>query len=165
MQTSSGGTNHVEVYNNVVYNWGQNGDGTHFDFANPAKANIISNYYKPGPSTTQPGPLYAVYVRSGSYAYAPDLPTPNGNKFVNGAGPVRWESGSFNTYPTLAVYPSFAPEPANDSLYGYVLLNAGPNGPRDTIDFRLLGDVINGTGSIKSNPPPNEVSELIAAGT
>lgn len=146
----------VDFRNNVIYNWGTNsvyaGEGGNY--------NMVNNYYKYGPSTSEnskfrivsPGkwenpmiPFGKFYV-SGNYVYGSDEISANNflgikmgnngtsedkkNAIIDKPVPVL----DIKTQPALAAFES-------------VLQFAGAGYKRDTLDQRIINDVKNGTGN------------------
>ncbi len=63
--TGDQGTDSVQLYNNVVYNWGDHGMMLNAQTFDGMQANVIGNYFKRGPDTTYtryPMSLHARYV-------------------------------------------------------------------------------------------------------
>lgn len=156
-QYSGGEKDTVDYRNNVIYDWGINtvngGEGGFY--------NIVNNYYKPGPSTnaavytrtlnpykdaTLP---YGKYYMTGNVMASSQAVTDNnwlGVKMEDGATPLADTGLSKNTY-QIKTY-RVTTHTAQDA-YTYVLNNAGATLPkRDTLDQRIISDVINGTGRI-----------------
>ncbi len=144
---------HVDYRNNVIYNWGINnvyaGEGGRY--------NIVNNYYKPGPSTESNKreqivnpfkradiPFGKWYV-NGNYVYSSTLVT---NENVLG---VKLNEGNENDLKDAIVSAAFPYSPIATEhatiAFDLVLKNTGCIYPkRDTLDQRIINDVINGTG-------------------
>ena len=149
-------TENVDYRNNVIYNWGHNnvyaGEGGNY--------NIINNYYKYGPSTKD-GVKYRI---ANPFNRLPDIGFGkyfiDGN-FVDGSvqvtadnwSGVKMEKGTKADAVQSRLEKSFATvtirtEDAR-TAYQKVLQDAGavlPN--RDTLDIRIIKDVINRTGKL-----------------
>jgi hypothetical protein len=156
-QYSNGEKDTVDYRNNVIYNWGINsvygGEGGYY--------NVVNNYYKPGPSTgasvrtrtlnpykeaTLP---YGKFYMTGNIMEGSATVTANnwlGVKMEDGLTPLADTGLSKNTY-QIKAYPVNT-QSAQDA-YNFVLKNAGATLPRrDTVDQRIVSDVINGTGRV-----------------
>ncbi len=159
------GLENADFVNNVIYNWG----GYNTNGGEGGNYNIINNYYKPGPSTstnnssgvpvshmiinpytqtTTPALPYGKYYLSGNYMTSSTAVTNNnwlGAAMYN--GPQSDTSLSKVTVP-FTVNPPITVQSATDA-YDSVLLHAGAVLPqRDTLDQRIINDVINNTGKI-----------------
>jgi hypothetical protein len=144
----------ADFRNNVVYNWGINnvygGEGGYY--------NMVNNYYKAGPSTTSrkfqivgidssAGVPYAKYFLSGNYVTGSAANTAN-----NWLG-VTMKSGSLSDTVKSKVTTPFAYETVKTesavAAYESVLQKGGCIKPRrDSMDRRIVNDVLNGTGRI-----------------
>lgn len=160
-------TDLVDVRNNVIYNWGGNscygGDGMN--------VNLVNNYWKPGPGTSNStkerivstgrildaaSPLYGIW---GKYYV-------DGN-YVNGstrATQDNWTYGVFSQFHGSQLPVTEAnkqdlkietPHPFAEitthnatKAYELVLDHAGANLFRDAVDLRAVGDTRSGTASI-----------------
>lgn len=155
-------TEDIQIVNNVIYNWGYM--GTHVEPSEPSgtiRANIMGNYFKPGPSSSNPeitvgGPGTAkVYVEGNIGPLRQDNtldPWVNVGHLdwdtlnVRRHAPERYRVTAPNEMPKVPVVP--APD-----AYREVLDQAGANQPgRDAVDLRILADVKNGTGKIINHP-------------
>ncbi|KAI9431254.1 binary exotoxin B/Anthrax toxin B moiety protective antigen, partial [Russula earlei] len=161
------GLENADFRNNVLYDWGiynnNGGEGGNY--------NIVNNYYKYGPSTATNNSSgvnvryeiinpykqnasssawslpYGHYYLSGNYVYGSTTATNN-----NWLG-AAMNSGSYSDTASAKVTTPFSfttiqTQSATDA-YNLVLKNAGcilPN--RDTLDQRIVNDVMNGTGRI-----------------
>ncbi|MFY7964948.1 MAG: T9SS type A sorting domain-containing protein [Chitinophagaceae bacterium] len=149
------GAENCEFVNNVIYNWGaynvNGGEGGNY--------NIINNYYKYGPST-------ATSVRSQIVNPYKTAPLPYGKFFVSGnyvdgntnitnrnwLG-AKMDGGSLADTTQSKVTVPFAISNINlqsaTDAYNDVLKNVGVTIPsRDTLDTRIVKNVINRTGKI-----------------
>jgi len=140
--------------NNVLYNWGGTRPGYDADLDSVCRYNYVGNYAKAGPNGSN-GYLYSAactYFR-GYYA---------GNHFQNRYSSNDWEwvywdtsKGGWTTAQKTA-YKMSAPFDAGPILTDTaldardrVLAHAGASLPvRDSVDTRVVNDVINGTGAI-----------------
>ncbi|MEO7264444.1 MAG: T9SS type A sorting domain-containing protein [Ferruginibacter sp.] len=149
--------------NNVIYNWGDynvnGGEGGTY--------NIVNNYYKYGPSTPntsssgvnrrsmllnpykQAAPVlpYGKYYLTGNYS--DNSATVTANNWLGAA----FSGGSFNDSTNSQVATAFNCTYINmqsaQDAYTSVLANAGCILPhRDTLDQRIINDVINRTGRL-----------------
>lgn len=136
--------------NNVVYNWGY-APYIAGDSGGLSWANCVGNYYIAGPDTTTPPGIMIVRGNRNYNMYLYDNRIDsNWNGILDGvdlgvavidpAGPVTLSSEPFQ-YPTVA---TDSPETA----YQRVLEYAGCWRVRDSIDTRIISDVINQTGQI-----------------
>jgi pectate lyase len=149
----------LDVVNNVIYNRASQG-ATVFPSEGVTKANIVKNYFKPGPSTSSLVPIRLMgnqTYHSGSMAYlAGNIDTvyrPNNSRpeldivrFTDGP-PNLPVAGSRFSYPSL--------ESETDAIQAFedVLVNAGATLPvRDTVDLRIVNEVKQGKGKIIDNP-------------
>ncbi|HEY0751595.1 MAG TPA: pectate lyase, partial [Chitinophagaceae bacterium] len=144
----------VDYRNNVIYNWGQNnvyaGEG--------GKYNIISNYYKYGPSTrtnvrfrilnpfkTATIPFGQFYVE-GNYVDGSEDATRNNSMAVvmnNGTEDDKARSLQSQAFASEQLMTETA-----EKAYNSVLEFAGASYRRDTLDQRIINDVKNRTGKI-----------------
>ncbi|MFO7655561.1 MAG: pectate lyase, partial [Bacteroidales bacterium] len=147
----------VDMRNNVIYNAGKTygGEGGHY--------NVVNNYYKRGSSEflnpSQPNPsetdnefVGCVYDSIKSYWYV------TGNYIYNNAVQTadNWTGGVKFNYPPLNIrvynpFPSayIGPEETAEEAFINVCRGAGATLPkRDTIDTRVISDVINNTGTV-----------------
>lgn len=167
---STPGLENVDFRNNVIYDWGSynvnGGEGGNY--------NIINNYYKYGLSTSSSTSIrgmiinpfksstlpYGKYYLSGNYVQGSTTRTNN-----NWFGAVMNGGTAADTTLAKVLTPfSFIDIPTETALnaYGSVLKNVGcvlPN--RDTLDARIVNDVINRTGKIidvQGNYPAHSTS-------
>jgi pectate lyase len=147
----------VDYRNNVIYNWGSNnvygGEGGNY--------NIVNNYYKYGPSTSQnvrsrivnPSkettrniPYGKYYVAGNFVEGSADITNNNrlGIHFGNEA--TENEKNSVVRDSIFAVVRGFTESAEN--AYHSVLGHAGASFQRDTLDARIINDVKNRTGRI-----------------
>jgi pectate lyase len=140
-----------EVINNLVYNWGNTGTTVKFD----ARANIINNYYKAGPSTGKNENAAIVYFK-----------TENPLAYLSGnVGPGRPSSDSGDDWDIVdggsesmrssspVVFQSDITTHTAEEAFDLVLNNAGAISPRrDSVDLRVVQSVIDGTGGFISDP-------------
>ena len=144
----------LDFRNNVIYNWGGTSAGYNADGSNGTdsitKMNFIGNYYKAGVNSR------------GNLAFAESTPTASAyfnDNCMNGNYPRDpWSLVVFNRFfsAEVQVYKQSAPIPVpavitDDAVTAYerVLEQAGTVLPkRDSVDSRIVSDVINGTGEI-----------------
>ena len=141
----------VDVRNNVIYNMG-NGwayGGEH------ARANVVANYYKPGPNTVRPHELFRIS--------SPDTRMYLHDNVISGQLQVTQDNASglvgddgIDLAAALVAEPFDVPHVGVDSAenaYELVLTFAGATLPRrDPVDTRVLSEVRGGTGRIISSP-------------
>ncbi|HEX2608813.1 MAG TPA: pectate lyase [Flavisolibacter sp.] len=145
----------VDFRNNVIYNWQSNnvyaGEGGRY--------NIVGNYYRPGPDT-RPAvvtrllnpykkepvlPYGKFYLQGNVLENAPAITAYNWNGVVMNEGTAVDTLLAKADQPFPAV--SVAAEPA-EAAYQRVLQGAGASLHRDTLDARIILDVIHRTGRI-----------------
>lgn len=175
----------LDYVNNVHYNWGKsnsfyggdNRQGTKGKF----QANIVNNYYKPGPA--YPGTSKTRIVRASFWTDAPvqgrneSLWHLNGN-YIEGTANSAINTNNYsgvdfddykNTFSDITIddlksehfqvpYPVIT-ESVNDA-YQSVLLKAGAF-PRDTIDRRIIDETITGTAVASSSFNGNKVTGIV----
>jgi pectate lyase len=143
----------VDYRNNVIYNWGSNnvyaGEGGDY--------NIINNYYKPGPST--PANARARVVNP--YKKLPKLPYGKfyvAGNYMDGSSEVtanNWLGVTMNEGTAADTIQSKVDAPFESVLintqqagdaYKEVLKSVGASYRRDTLDQRIIRDVLNRTG-------------------
>ncbi|MDR3681074.1 MAG: T9SS type A sorting domain-containing protein [Flavipsychrobacter sp.] len=159
------GLENADFVNNVIYNWGDyntnGGEGGNY--------NILNNYYKSGPSTLATGtsgiPVKSMIIQPYKQTTAPVLPYGKyymtGN-YVEGYPAVtadNWRGAAMNggsladtasakVNVAFTVNPPVNMQSAQDA-YDSVLLHVGATLPqRDTLDQRIINDVINNTGKL-----------------
>lgn len=141
----------IDFVNNVVYNWGAYGFVAG-DSAGRSDVNLVGNYFIAGPSSTKrDDPLFRGNANFHLYQ--------DGNYFdgdVNGKldgkpvtpgdvdDPVTWQPRRYD-------YPPVQTEPALDA-YKRVIATAGASLVRDSVDKRLIGNVVKQAGSLISDP-------------
>ena len=158
----------VDYRCNAVYNWGSN----HTYGGEDGWFNIVNNYYKPGPASTDRKyfvDAYGSYVKDG-ITYADSYPQMYLSGNVNTSHPelgaandvstIYWHNGSsyanYNVLLTsplpiqgpqqMAVYTTtHAAEPSFELICQY----AGASHVRDAVDERACKDALNGTATIK----------------
>ena len=160
---STTGLENVDFVNNVLYNWGSyntnGGEGGNY--------NIVNNYYKYGPSTsagttsgvkikqeiinpyTQASPAlpYGMYYLSGNYMDGSATVTNDNWKGAAFQGGTLADTTASKALVPFTIVPVTTQSAAD--AFGTVLPGAGCNLPnRDTLDQRIVKDVINRTGRI-----------------
>lgn len=155
------GTDKVDYYNNVIYNWrsnsaygGENG-----------LYNIVNNYYKPGPATPSSKRMRIMQVtKEKDEAYAPG----HGRFYIHGnyvegnpnvtannwAGGVDLESGVTVAQAKKTVaFASGLPQPPQTAKQAYneVLEKAGASYKRDAVDARVVREVREGSATFKGS--------------
>jgi pectin methylesterase-like acyl-CoA thioesterase len=157
------GQENADFRNNVLYNWGSynvnGGEGGNY--------NIVGNYYKYGPSTSSSSssgvPVRYMIINPGKQTSAPVLPYGKyyvtGN-YVDGSATItqnNWlgaamSSGTLADTTQSKVTTAFDLGPITthtaQEAYNLVLQYGGASLVRDTLDQRIVNDVINRTGRI-----------------
>ena len=168
------GAEKADLINNVMYNWGPYST----DGGAGGRYNILNNYYKYGPNanggskagvqrkymfmamsrSTTTGYTYGKAYVAGNYMDGNAATTANNWLGMSMSETVQSDTVLAKMY---AMFPSLQPialEPAQDA-YQSVLKGAGAIMPRrDTLDQRIVNDVINRTGRIidvQGGYPPN----------
>ena len=145
----------VDFRNNVIYNWVSNntyaGEGGEY--------NVINNYYKPGPSTNKnakarflnpykklPKLNYGIFFVHGIVIEGlPEVTIDNWKAVVMNDGTDADKELAKASAPFSATF--ITSHSANEA-YEMVLKGAGASFSRDSLDRRIINDVINGTGKI-----------------
>jgi pectate lyase len=143
----------VDYRNNVIYNWGSNnvyaGEGGDY--------NIVNNFYKPGPSTSPNARARLVnpYKKLPKLSYGKFYVAGN---FIDGSPEVsahNWLGVTMNEGTAADTVQSKVDAPFESvsvstqspaDAYAAVLKSVGASYRRDTLDQRIINDVINGTG-------------------
>ena len=159
----------VDYRNNVNYNWGGSGAcyGGEIQIAGgSSRANMVSNYYKPGPATrsgvrdriAQPAAGGSWYVTENVVVGSPEV-TNNNWKGIDGSSYNKM-SAPWDAMPINQESPQDA--------YNNVLAHAGCSKPkRDSIDKRIIEEVRNGTATYGNNgiiTTPSDVGGWLAGG-
>ncbi|MDD5011416.1 MAG: hypothetical protein PHQ00_04765, partial [Phycisphaerae bacterium] len=140
--------------NNVLYNWGGNRPGYDGDLDSVCRYNYVGNYAKPGYNGTA-GFLYSAACTYFKGYYAGNYF--NGTYLADDWTKVEWNTSKGGwTAAQKAAYKQSVPFPTgpiqtDTALVAYqrVLNHAGASLPvRDSVDTRVVNDVINGTGEI-----------------
>jgi hypothetical protein len=158
----------VDYRNNVNYNWGSAGACYGGEVEIPggySRANMVNNYYKPGPAT--PSTLLFIepsYVSEGNTAFGVGQWYLTGNFMYSDAAKSEnnWQgvnlgsipsasrdaAVSFNPFRVEAPLPTQTAEEAYQSVLGL----AGANFPkRDTVDARIVHETLSGTATGKGS--------------
>ena len=156
---------HHDVFNNVVYNWGNRATdgGTH-------ELNFVNNYYKMGPATSQKYLLRHQFEGTGegtqrAYYSGNIREDKNGNKKqdkpttatqksgetftyeLSGGQKLNWEPWSLEPF-----FESWAVIETAEAAYKNVLSDVGCNMPAiDKHDIRLVNETLTGTTTYKGN--------------
>ena len=158
----------VDYRCNAVYNWGSNltygGEDGWF--------NIVNNYYKPGPASTDRKyfvDAYGSYIKDG-VTYADSYPVMylSGNVntdhpdmgAANDVSTIYWHNGaSYGNYNTLSDVPLAICGPQQKDVYttvhtaedsfSQICMYAGASLKRDSVDERACNDAVNGTATFK----------------
>jgi pectate lyase len=156
--------------NNVIYDWGHNnvyaGEGGNY--------NIINNYYKYGPSTSnsvkyrianpwskKPSIDFGKYYVDGNYVDGSPSVTKNNWNGVTLDKGTDYDKKSLlvnHPFPSVEIKKQYAEE-----AFESVLKNAGASYKRDTLDERIVNDVRNRTGrliDVQGGYPHGTVYEL-----
>lgn len=175
----------VDFRNNVIYNWGANsgyaGEGGSY--------NMVNNYYKPGPESSNAARIFQPNADNGSNAQAAGVWGKfyvSGNYMVNKDGTPN---ATVNNDNWTAIHPN--PTSKNktelksstefdkgdvtthsaEEAYSLVLQNAGANLKRDETDTRITNEVLLGLAPVRAYysvntgiPLPSGVSSRTKAG-
>jgi len=136
--------------NNVVYNWGGSYAGYNADSNSITKMNFVGNYYIEGPDSSGDDAFREQCTYSTAYF---------SDNWMNGSCPSDpWSLVRFDGFTSgeILAYKQASPIPVEpvttddaNTAYGLVLADAGASFPyRDDVDYRVIDDVINGTGYI-----------------
>jgi len=141
----------LDYRNNVMYNWGGSRPGYDGDKESVCRYNYVGNYGKTGPNSDITGYAYSAGCKHFRAYYAD-------NYFFGEIPADQWSLVNFNgtwTSQEKSDYKQSVPFPTGpietDSpldAYDKVLEHAGASKVRDTVDARVINDVINGTGAI-----------------
>ena len=158
----------VDYRCNAVYNWGSN----HTYGGEDGWFNIVNNYYKPGPASSDRKyfvDAYGSYVKDG-VTYADSYPVMylSGNVntdypemgAANDASTIYWHNGaSYANYNTLSNAPLAIQGPQQKDVYttvhsaeesfNQICRYAGASLKRDSVDERACSDAKNGTATYK----------------
>src|SRR5215510_12202308 len=134
-----------EVINNVVYNYGDYAT----EIQSGSKANVIGNYYRTGVDWA--GFANGINVADPDPVLGPVSVYVQGNI---GPGRPEDEGDEWNAVTGNAAYRSFSPpiplsnvvSTSAEDAFALVVANAGAF-PRDSVDNRIVYDVLHGTGS------------------
>ena len=141
----------VDVVNNVIYNWGQ--DGAH---GNPRSLNLVNNWYRSGPLTD--GQLFWDVQTSDVTSQEFGASVYMSGNVADGIKGGREDAG--NVYAASPRCGGLSVAPGDPGgAYAAVLDRAGAIAPvRDAVDRRVIGNVINRTGQYfngAGKPGPN----------
>jgi pectate lyase len=150
----------VDVRCNVIYNWGSNltygGEDGWF--------NIVNNYYKPGPASSDKKyfvDAYGTYTKDGK-VYADKYPelylagnVNTKNSLANDISGIYWHNGSsYGNYQTLKSSAHKIVGPSSETIYvtthtasdafAKICSSAGASLKRDAVDQRACGDAQSG---------------------
>lgn len=146
----------VDFKNNVIYNWGNNsvygGEGGQY--------NIVGNYYKPGPSTNYKVNARIVNPSStgdgkgyGQFFVADNLIVGNDEVTANNMQGIQFsESINKNDIANVIMENPFLtdaiPTETASQAYLSVIAGVGASFRRDTLDLRIIKNVLETTGKI-----------------
>ncbi len=158
LDTSGNYAGKLDIFNNVVYNWGgRTTDGG----AN--QVNFVNNYYKRGPVngiTTLLNPQYGNFPGKQQYYMAGNILLNGSTTVTNQASllSIGTESGGVlpqNSNPPYSAtvsspfFPSYATIHTATNAYKQVLSDVGCNQPMiDNHDTRVINETLNGTYSV-----------------
>lgn len=143
----------VDFRNNVIYNWGHNsvygGEGGNY--------NMVANYYKPGPGTSREvysrilNPSKTDKIGFGSFFVADNYMCENEKVSATNELGVQFDKNTTDAAQTgVLKNKAFEVEPlpteAAKEAYIAVLTNVGASYKRDTLDTRILRDVVEKKG-------------------
>lgn len=160
----------VDFRNNVIYNWGANnvygGEGGNY--------NLVNNFYKPGPASSNRDRLLQPYADDGKNTQPRGT---HGRFYLNGNHVVGNNSVTENNRLGVHLHSTFtahAPDVTLDDIlsnsefsmaetvtysaaeaYEKVLQQAGSSRSRDAIDNRLVEETQSGTATFKGLNPEN----------
>ena len=137
-------TEHAELVNNVIYNWGEKciyaGEN--------ARYVITHNYFKPGPATKKSARvrLLEPYAPYAHFLFSNNILESDKEISQNNLKGVQMEPDSVVVYfkDKLPKVSPYKPECA-EKAYKNVLRHAGASKVRDATDRRIVGEVKNGT--------------------
>lgn len=153
----------VDYRCNVVYNWGSNvtygGEDGSF--------NIVNNYYKMGPASTdrkyfvQAYGYYENYADSYPLLYLSGNENPKYPSMQNTVDAISWKNGSsYANYRQLCSVPHSIEGPSGEDVYvtthsaqgafGSVCSYAGASLSRDIVDARACADAVSGKATYKN---------------
>lgn len=154
----------VDYRNNAVYNWGSN---TTYGGEN-GRFNIVNNYYKPGPASSDRKyfvDAYGSYIKDGT-VYADNYPELylSGNVHTeysdltaaNDVSSIYWHNGeSYGNYNTVLSSPLTLSGPTGQEIFttthsaadafAMICGFAGASLVRDPVDERACGDAVDGS--------------------
>ena len=153
----------VDVRCNAIYNWGSN----HTYGGEDGWFNIVNNYYKPGPASSDKKyfvDAYGLYTKDGK-VYADSYPELylSGNvntrhSLQNDITGIYWHNGSqYGNYQTLKSVQHKLVGPSSEDVYttthtaenafARICTSAGASLNRDIVDTRACGDAQNGNAT------------------
>ncbi|RXK60050.1 pectate lyase [Lacibacter luteus] len=145
----------VDFRNNLIYNW----QGNNVYGGEGGTYNMVNNYYRYGPSTNKnvrfrivnpskldKQPYGQFYVEGNFVEDAPDV-TKNNVAGVH-IDPKGTEEEKKTVVQTKAFPTDAIPVQSAEDAYKAILLQVGASYKRDTMDARIINNVINRTGAI-----------------
>lgn len=138
----------VTIANNVIYNWGFN---NMYGGTAGLNANVISNYYKPGPATFNSVKGRIVNPSDGGFYVNGNFLVGNPAASADNSKGIQDQSATAIISSTPFVDDGYTLLQIEDSQAAYdkVIRQVGAILPkRDAADARVIQDVINGTGRI-----------------
>ncbi len=145
----------MDIFNNVVYNWGgRTTDGTAHNL------NFVNNYYKPGPASTKFVALTAQlsgFNGTQEFYFAGNVMPGYFDLSNQTAGRTSTGTVGYNIWAVAPFFPSYAVIDEVTNAYKRVLSDVGCNQPRiDDHDTRVIRETIAGTytytGSVSGKP-------------
>lgn len=166
------GTQTVDVVNNVIYNWGKRAT----EIKDFVQANIVNNYYRLGPDSTgytvDGTPEVSVFGANATSRsifidgnVGPTCPAGCVDDWVmvglSSGAPISVQQQSATRHEAPLVTTTTA-----EVAFDQVLASAGAILPaRDSVDQRVIDDVVHGTGSIIDDPADVGGWPLFQSGT
>jgi hypothetical protein len=157
----------IDIVNNVIYNWKD--APSH---GNPRSLNLINNYYIKGPMNTKVKAVFAWMPNAEKTGVLRAGVVYESGNLTEGFSTIRGEPQSVYTTTRFSPY-SISAEDSPQDAYNKVLNDAGANRQvagsdgsiitlRDSVDQRLISNVINRTGSFVNGVNYNGVEGYAA---
>lgn len=137
--------------NNVMYNWDGSRPGYDADEESVCRYNYVGNYGKPGPDSDNTGYAYSAGSKHFRAYYADnhffgEIPGDQWDLVKFGSGWTDQEKIDYKQSVPYETGPIETDSPLD--AFDKVMAGAGASIVRDTVDSRVINDVINGTGRI-----------------